>query len=333
MDEIDWIKTVKKVIVFITMISMGIVALVIIASSIGRILSNNPSWDQRDFDIMILLLMIGLVPTLILGLCYIILTIIEKILNSGRIVVNFNKEYIRDLPKHCSPAICSLIYDLKIDVYKDYTATVLYLCTHKYIELEKEDNTYKVKLGTQKDYSDLGRCEKYVLNIITNKMKFDANEFKQEIVKEAQEKQLITDRKHSKKTKIFLILIVSIILLIITYNISKIVFLILTSILGAILYAGYMMLKMKYENQIDINIVDTEYIRTEDGKKLAQLFKGLKRYIKEYTLIKDKEIDYIQILEDYIPYAISLDEADTVEEFIKHNEQYRDLIYNRNRKI
>ena len=54
-----------------------------------------------------------------------------------------------------------------------------------------------------------------------------------------------------------------------------------------------------------------------------------KNYIKEYTLMKDKEIDYIQILEDYIPYAISLDEADTIEEFIKYNEEYRDLIYNR----
>jgi len=333
MDEIDWIKTVKKVIVFITIISMGFVVFAIIAGSIGRIASDSPSWEQRDFNIMILLLLIGLVPTLILGLCYIILTIIEKVLNSGRTVVNFNKEYIRDLPKHCSPAISSLIYDLKIDVYKDYTATVLYLCTHKYIELEKEDNTYKVKLGNNNDYSNLGRCEKYVLNIIANKMKFDANEFKKEIIKEAQEKQLITNTKHSKKKKIFLILMFAIILLIITYNISKIMFTILFSVFGAILYAGYIILKMKYENQIDINIVDTEYIRTEDGKKLAQLFKGLKRYIKEYTLIKDKEIDYIQILEDYISYAISLDEADAVEDFIKHNEQYRDLIYNRPKKI
>ena len=47
------------------------------------------------------------------------------------------------------------------------------------------------------------------------------------------------------------------------------------------------------------------------------------------TLIKDKEIDYVQILENYIPYALSLGEADIVEEFIKYNEEYRDLIYNR----
>ena len=76
-------------------------------------------------------------------------------------------------------------------------------------------------------------------------------------------------------------------------------------------------------------VKNTEYIRTKKGKEVAKILEGLKNYIKEYTLIKDKEIDYIQILEDYIPYAISLDEADTIEEFIKYNEEYRDLIYNR----
>lgn len=330
MDEIDWIKTTKKVLMLFTKIFMGTGLFFGFLFVIAGV--NNNDWEGIELELLVALLIAFVLPA-ILALCYIIIAIVGKVLNSGRKVVNFNKEYIRDLPKHCSPAICSLIYDLKIDVYKDYTATILYLCTHKYIDLEKENNTYKVKVGSNKDYSNLGRCEKYVLNIITNKMKFDANEFKQEIVKEAQKKQLITDRKHSKKTKIFLILIVSIILLIITYNISKIMFTILISVLGAMIYMGYMMLRMQNENQINVNIVDTEYIRTEDGKKLAQLFKGLKSYIKEYTLIKDKAIDYIQILEDYIPYAISLDEADAVEDFIKHNEQYRDLIYNRFKKI
>ena len=37
----------------------------------------------------------------------------------------------------------------------------------------------------------------------------------------------------------------------------------------------------------------------------------------------------MQILEDYIPYALALDEADVVEEFIKYNEEYRNLIYDR----
>ena len=110
---------------------------------------------------------------------------------------------------------------------------------------------------------------------------------------------------------------------------SKILFTICISILGAILYAGYLILIMNKGNQINLEVVNTEYIRTEDGKNIALLLKGLKRYINEYTLIKDKEIDYIHILENYIPYALVLDEADAVEDFIKNNEEYRNLIYNR----
>lgn len=113
-----------------------------------------------------------------MGISYLIIIIFSKILNSGRTVLNFNKEYIRDLPKHCSPAISSLIYDLKINVYKDYTATILYLCIKKYLNLIKDGDTYKVELVKQQDYSNLGRCEKYVLNIIKNKLKFDEDQFK-----------------------------------------------------------------------------------------------------------------------------------------------------------
>lgn len=164
------------------------------------------------------------------------------------------------------------------------------------------------------------------MNIIENKIKFDENQFKKEIIKEAQEKNLITDRKYSKKTKIALISILIVSSLSITYNINKILFMFLICILGAIAYA-FIFVKSEFENTFDV--VDTEYIRTEEGKNIALLLKGLKTYIKEYTLIKEKEIDYIQILENYIPYALTLDEADAVEEFIKYNEEYRNLIYNR----
>ena len=237
--------------------------------------------------------------------------------------MSFDKWYVRDLPKHCSPAISSLIYDLKIDVYKDYTATILYLCLKNYLDLIKEGDSYKLKVGKEKDYSKLGRCEKYVLDVIWGKNIFDENKFKQEIIKEAQEKELLTDKKYNKKYKVLLCLIIAIILLIITFKINIIVFCILLSIIGAIAYVGGVGL------QNYIPTVNTEYKRTKGGKNIALLLKGLKRYINEYTLIRDKEIDHIRLLEDYIPYAISLDEAYAIEEFVKYNEEYRDLIYNK----
>lgn len=325
MDEIDWIKNTKKAFILFSKVFGGFA---IFFATIALVAGLKNEWRYTK-ALLFIALLIGVGLPTILGLFYLIINIFLKIINSGRTIINFDKEYIRDLPKHCSPAISSLIYDLKIDVYKDYTATVLYLCIKKYINLIKDGDFYKVKVGEEKNISNLGRCEKYVLDIITNKNKFDENQFKKEIIKEAQEKELITDKKHSKTLKIIVILIFVAALLIITFNISKILFTICISILGAILYAGYLILIMNKGNQINLEVVNTEYIRTEDGKNIALLLKGLKRYINEYTLIKDKEIDYIHILENYIPYALVLDEADAVEDFIKNNEEYRNLIYNR----
>lgn len=325
MDEIDWIKNTKKAFILFSKVFGGFA---IFFATIALVAGLKNEWRYTK-ALLFIALLIGVGLPTILGLFYLIINIFLKIINSGRTIINFDKEYIRDLPKHCSPAISSLIYDLKIDVYKDYTATVLYLCIKKYINLIKDGNFYKVKVGEEKNISNLGRCEKYVLDIITNKNKFDENQFKKEIIKEAQEKELITDKEHSKTLKIIVILIFVAALLIITFNISKILFTIFISILGAILYAGYLILIMNKGNQINLEVVNTEYIRTEDGKNIALLLKGLKRYINEYTLIKDKEIDYIHILENYIPYALVLDEADAVEDFIKNNEEYRNLIYNR----
>lgn len=322
MDEIDWLKNTKKAFILLTKVFGGFAIFFAFIALLGI---NQNGWEYTK-SMLFMALLIGAGIPGVIGICYLIIIIFLKILNAGRTVINFNKEYIREFPKQCSPAISSLIYDLKIDVYKDYTATILYLCTNKYIDLVKAGDTYKIKLLKKEDYSNLGRCEKYVLNIIENKIKFDENQFKKEIIKEAQEKNLITDRKYSKKTKIALISILIVSSLSITYNINKIIFMFLICILGAIAYT-LIFVKSEFENTVDV--VDTEYIRTEEGKNIALLLKGLKTYIKEYTLIKEKEIDYIQILENYIPYALTLDEADAVEEFIKYNEEYRNLIYNR----
>jgi len=316
MDEIDWIKTIKKVLIlFVKLfggfgIVFGVISLVLIPIN---------EWEIKKTFLFVALLIAVTLP-LVLYLGYIVLSIVEKIINSGKTVIDFDKEYIRDFPNHCSPALASMVYDLKIDVYKDYTATVLYLYTRKYIDIEKIEDNYKIILGKNNEYSNLGKCENYILDVITNKKEFNALNFEQIIVNEAQEKKLLTDKKYSKTPKIILVSIIALILFIITYEINSILFVIYTTVLFIVI-AGYSLINNK-ERKI-------KYKRTKDGKNIALILKGLKRYIHEYTLIKDKEIEYVKILEDYIPYALALGEADAVEEFIKNNEEYRDLIYNR----
>ena len=325
MDEIDWVKNIKKAFIFCSKIFLFMGAFSIVMLLLGALKNG---WESVKVALLfVIAVSIGF--PLIMGIGYLIILMILKILYSGKKVVNFDKRYIRDLPNHCSPAICSLIHDLKIDVYKDYTATILYLCIKKYINLIKDGKTYRLELVKDQDYSNLGQCEKYVLNVLDSKTKFDENQFKNEIIKEAQGKELITDKRHSKTPKILLMLIVIIAALIITYNINIIVFYIIAGLTGMIAIVGWFAITLKIQNEALFDVTDTQYIRTKDGKEIALLLDGLKRYIKEYTLIKEKEIDYMQILEEYIPYALALEEADAVEEFIKYNEEYRGLIYNK----
>ena len=82
-------------------------------------------------------------------------------------------------------------------------------------------------------------------------------------------------------------------------------------------------------NELDIKIYGN---LTDKGKNAERKVIAFKKYINEYTLIKEKNIEYRQLLEQYIPYAVSLGEAKTIEEFIKNNEQYRELIYGNNNK-
>ena len=138
MDEIDWLKIIKKSLIFFTIIFVGFA----IFFAILALISPNNEWEYTK-TLLFISLFIGVGFPAILGIIYLIIVIFLKILNSGRTVINFNKEYIRDLPKHCSPAVSSLIYDLKIDVYKDYTATILYLCIKKFLNLVKDGDLIK----------------------------------------------------------------------------------------------------------------------------------------------------------------------------------------------
>ena len=65
-------------------------------------------------------------------------------------------------------------------------------------------------------------------------------------------------------------------------------------------------------------------------EKENETVKAFKNYLDKYTLIKEKEINHIEILERYIPYALVLGETENVEEYIKQNEKYRNLIYRKN---
>lgn len=322
MDEIEWIKNAKELLLFTLKIICGFeVFLLIVALTAGL----------NDIYINIMMVIkIGITLIAIEIVGFILLYIIYKVMYAGKKTLILDKQYIRELPKKYTPAIASLVYDLKIDVYKDYTATILELYEKKYLNMKKENDVYKFDaIDNGKNSKELNEHEQYVLRCITNKEKFDENEFKSLIIKDAQEKCLIANKKESRIMRIVLIVLSYIAILIMAYLLNKKLFWILFEIMSAMILTIIIVIKA-YKDGEDIKLsVNTLYKRTSKGKKVEKEVGALKKFIHDYTLIKDREIEYIKLLDEYIPYALSLDEANMIEEYIKFNEGYRDFIYNR----
>ena len=318
MDEIDWKKHAKKAIIWIC-VSLVIIMLYAIVSIYKYGNATDEMMLQLLFGFLILLVFF----LLIMGLFYGVL----KLMYAGQKPLNLSKDYLRDLPNKYPPAIASLVHDLKIDIYRDYTATILNLCCKKIIQIKKEGRLYKfIEIGS--DLSNLENHEKYVFDCITHKNKFDENVFKSLIIVDAQKYNLISNEKSRRTHKIILITLCILALLISLYFLlGKSLFF---TILPVICMAIFVIIVVPFVlAQYDIAIVDTLYSRTSLGNHVAREISAFKNFIHDYTLIKDKPISYIELLDEYIPYAIALNEANMIDDFIKNNEEYRNLIYHR----
>jgi len=324
MDEIEWMKNTKKAVIFICKITFILILLFELVGLFGLFVNGN----DLTYTINNMLLFFGIGCAIIFSLIILlfILNLLYKVVYSGNKIFIWEKEYIRDFPKDCSPAISSLLYDLKIDVYKDYTATILELYLKKYINVIHLNGQYNFEICKGNDeISNLLEHEKYVLYCITNKSKFDENKFKQLIIKDAQNSNFITNIKDINLKKLIIIIFIPL-MLIVSYHINIIFFFALLIIILSLIYTISMINKISNSENIVLHL-DTNYRRTKKGNEKAIQLSALKQFIHDYTLIKDRPIDYVQILEEYIPYALSLDEADQVEDFIKTNDIYRHLIY------
>ena len=259
MDEIENVRLMKKLLKVFGIFLLPIIGLILIMTKEDSILNNIFIFLIYMLGIIEIWILIILIPKIICVCIFKLQNFLKPQMNISK-----NKEYVRDIEIKYSPAIISLILDLHISYFKDYTATILYLCYRKYLEIFTENNEIKFKI-LEEDERDLNPHEQYVYRCIKGSA-FNEDKFKKLIIEDAVNLQLIS-----------------------TTN-----------------------------GKIE---------RTSKGEKEATLWKGFKNYIHDYTLISDKDIKHMGILDEYIPYAIALDEANSIEKFIAQNENYRNLIY------
>lgn len=285
---------------------------------------------------------IGLLFTNILSTAIAILILFAFIFFIGFLVYLYNaltikrntvntKDFYRELPNTYSPAIASAVLDLNTEITTDYPATISYLCTKKYIEMHEENDNIYFSIINDNTYG-LNEHEQYVFDCLFKGKTFTNDVFKSKVKKDAIKLGLIEEgrRKVHFFRNFFISIFVCFLLSAISgtvpentfiYNLLNFIFLLSGLSIFAVIF-GSIFLSAKYQNE--------NYHRTSKGNKDAKKWSAFKHFLHEYTLISEKELNYTEILEEYIPYAICLGEGKAIEKFVANNKIYRDLLYKYN---
>ena len=189
------------------------------------------------------------------------------------------EDYLREIPKEIPPAIASILIDDSLENEQDYLATVANLISKGYIEIkvDKEENEYgikKAKVHVKNDnVTDLMEHEKFAFKMITRRMHFEPQEFKNKVIEDAKKLGLIVE------------------------------------------------FKMKKDGELR-----AYYARTKKGKLFGEKFLRLKKYLNDYTLIKEQNLDGLKLYGEYIVYAIALGEADKLDKFLDEDYNFRNVM-------
>lgn len=227
-----------------------------------------------------------------------------------------NEIYVRDIPSKYSTAVISYLYNQKLEKKKDIVATILNLCSKDAISFKKDENG-------RVEFNDLNISniyltddEEYIYNWITKKSKQNFNFFEwQKIVKNEYDKNKFSKKNNLCIEEILAYLFVIVFCLIFItltifgfeifekLNIKEYGFPILV-IASSLLIIGVILNGIK---SIFIKSSDENSIYTAKGANEIAKWEKFKKYMNDYTLIKDYKIESIVVLERYLAYSMVLD--------------------------
>lgn len=267
--------------------------------------------------IEILLSMILCVLFLIIMLALIYITIkftAKKAIQENMSEIDFSKDkdYYREILKQYTPAELSYIDDYKVEIPREIVAIILNLKLKNKIEIS--GNEIKV---IDSNLENLRKTEKYVLqNIVDGKVKIGNSGYIESYAQdEAIEDELVeknSERKGKERVKKMIIKILLIeILLFLSFificsntekinalNNNTIVIAIYLLILGISFFTIPIIMFVYPLMQIN------SYSRTEEGEEINKKIEGLKQYMKDYSLLKEKEQNELVLWEEYLIYSV-----------------------------
>jgi len=223
-----------------------------------------------------------------------------------------NDTYYRGIITQNSPGVLSYIDDFKLDE-KDIVATLMSLELKQRIKIEDE-----IILINEAE-ENLDENEKYILSNIKNNTKNSINidTFKNKVINDCLKKSLLVEKRQKNNNVLisFIIYFFIIGVFITLVNVSSIIqtdngFVLLLYMLGLFIIGLFLfiypIIAIIYLKTYNTMKMQNPYVRSREAKVINSKLEGLKNYIKEYSLLKDKEYKDLIIWENYLVYSIIL---------------------------
>ncbi len=316
MDKDDMEKRIQYLKVKILSVAIGVSIFIIELFVIFRVMNIN--------QILFLLIAFSVIAIFLVCAIKYYIYLKNKIIKEDN---DTNEIYVRDIPPNYSPALVSYLFNQKIEKKKDLIATIINICAKGAININFKDNNGVeiIDLGIINNLLD---DEKYIYECLTNNKKNSYYEWEEIIINTYNNEQL-SNKNHISLSEITtFIMICSIILLAISssfninfygfYDILMFVFFILFPI--NIVFGVYDWIKSEFFKDKIKN-----HIYTSKGATEIRKWEKLKRYIKDFSLIKEKELQSVSLWNQYLAYAIALNvnknynevDSDVINKFLK----------------
>lgn len=228
-----------------------------------------------------------------------------------------NKELYRDILYKYSPSTLAYIDNMEFDYNKTIVLTLLYLKQKKIIDFDHG----KIMRFNNTDHIAIRETENIILNSIqNNKITIDEHVLKNYVIKDALKQRLIEAnynfkdkaQKHAIRSILIFVFMVIIFLLLMKFN--KIV-----SVLLIFFIPIYLISSIIFFITYFIKHNEDPCFRTKKGEDINRKLEGLKNYIKEYSLLKDKNDNSIELWEEYLIYSVLFNQNQVI---VKEYTQY-----------
>lgn len=214
--------------------------------------------------------------------------------------------YYRDCIEGLTPFEVSILANLNIEESKDTTATILWYQNKNYIDIKDGQIFYKDNLNlTEKD--------KYFLTYLKNKDLGYLESYKNTTFKELKEKGYIEDNNNKVnifKNIIIIFLLFFLIICLILINEFIIKDLIIEDIIDLIIICLITIITYKRTSSLLVDYVNrkSKYKRTKIGEEKTEYIHSLQNFIHDFSNLKDATKEQIVLWEDFLVYAIILEE-------------------------